>query len=102
MPDRATVRILLSESMGGFNGATELGAHAQVFGPGAGRSHFKAGVTKGAAVRSEGFWGLLVTWIDGDEDLTFELIDDENIELAFIIGGIGDEERAIFKAVNAF
>ena len=51
-------------------------------------------------MRSEGFGCWLGTRINGDEGLAFELIDDEVVEFAFIIGGIGNEERALFKAVN--
>ena len=44
---------------------------------------------------------MLVAGIDGDESLAVKLVDDEIVEVAFIVGGIGNEEGALFEAIEA-
>lgn len=50
---------------------------------------------------AEGFWFLLIAWIDWDKGLAFKLVDNEVIKIAFVVSGITDKERALFEAVNA-
>ena len=51
-------------------------------------------------MRAESFRRLLVAGIDGDESLALKLVDDEVVEVAFIVGGVGNKERALFEAIE--
>jgi len=53
-------------------------------------------------MRSESFVGLCIAEVDGNESLAFQVVNDEVIELSFIIGGIGDKDGALFKAIKTF
>jgi len=83
-----------------LNRASELGPFSQAFGPNAGRRHFETGIAERATVRAEIFRRLLVAGIDRDESLAVKLVDDEVIEIAFIVGGIGNKEGALFEAIE--
>ena len=100
MMDGATVREFKSGFGKCLNRASELGPFSQAFGPNAGRRHFETGIAERATVRAEIFRRLLVAGIDRDESLAVKLVDDEVIEIAFIVGGIGNKEGALFEAIE--
>ena len=100
MMNRATVWKFKSGFGKCLNRASELGPFSQAFGPNAGRRHFETGIAERATVRAESFRCLLVAGIDGDESLAVKLVDDEVIEIAFIVGGIGNKEGALSEAIK--
>ena len=101
MSDGAAVRIGFSELGIGFDRASELEPVALSFGPCAGGGHFESCVAEGTAMRSEGLRLLCVAGIDGDEGAALHLIDDEVVDVALIVSGVGDEEGASFELVEA-
>ncbi len=101
MVDGTAARIFLGEFAVDFEGTSELESVALSFSPSAGGRHFESGVTEGTAMRSEGLRLLCVARVDGDEGVSLHLTDDEVVDVALIVSGVGDEEGASFDLVEA-
>ena len=85
-----------------FNGAAEFDPVSIAFTPCATKDHFKPCIAEWCTVRAEYFGFLCVSWIERDEGFTFQVVNDEIIDIPFIISRISDEESASFEFVETF
>lgn len=102
MVDGAAVGIHFGTFPTPLQGTSEFDSMSLWFPACAVGSHFESGVTEGTAMRSEGLRLLGVARIDGDEGAALHLIDDEVVDVALIVSGVGDEDDASFELVDAF
>jgi len=99
--DRTALRILLRNCFICFQRTSEFDSFSVAFFEFAVGFHFQVGLTQRQSFRSEGFFRLCVARVDRNNGLTFELLDNEIVQVFFIISRIGYEDSIFLKTVNS-
>jgi len=85
-----------------FDGTAELHAVAVAFTPYAVEDHFESSLAQRVSMWAKRFRRLCVPRIDRDECSTLHAVNDQVVEFAHIIGGVGDKHGAFFEFVEPF
>ena len=85
-----------------FDWTAELHTVAVAFMPCAVEDHFEFSLAQRIPMWSKTFRLLCVSRIDRNECSAFHAVNDQVVEFAHIIGGVGDKHGAFFEFVDAF
>ena len=83
-------------------GTAELHAVTVAFTPCAVEDHFESSLAQWGSMWAKRFWRLCVPRIDRYECSAFHAFNDQVVEFAHIIGGVGDKHCVFFEFVETF
>lgn len=101
MAARAAAGMFGRDCFVGFERATFFEPCAIAFTPDAGGGHFQAGLAKPVSALGKLFVGLGATRIEGNDRLGLDLLDEKGVEVALVIGLVGDDDHAFLGLVEA-